>query len=219
MPLDWRPLAFWRTHSSSRSIAFWRAFSPDSSCFRRCVLLLQPRRIVALPRNAAAAVEFEDPLGGVVEEVAVMGDRDDGAGEVLQELLQPFDRLGVEVVGRLVEQQHVGLGQQQAAQRDAALLATGELADLGVPRRQAQRVGGDLRAGAPGVRVAGGEDAFQALLLRGQLVEVGAFLGVGGVDLFELLLRVEHFGRRLPRRPRARSCPDRASAPVRGSRS
>ena len=73
------------------------------------VLLLQPVGVVALPRNAAAAVEFEDPLGGVVEEVAVVGDRDHGAGEAGQELLQPFDRFGVEVVGRFVEQQHVGL--------------------------------------------------------------------------------------------------------------
>src|SRR5690606_8517399 len=31
-------------------------------------LLLQPLGVVALPRNAAAAVQFQDPLGGVVEE-------------------------------------------------------------------------------------------------------------------------------------------------------
>src|SRR5690606_58658 len=36
-------------------------------------LLLQPLGVVALPRDAAAAVQLEDPLGGVVEEVAVMG--------------------------------------------------------------------------------------------------------------------------------------------------
>src|SRR5207342_2898909 len=53
-------------------------------------LLLQPVAVVALPRDAAAAVELEDPLGGVVEEVAIMGDRDHGAGESGQELLQPL---------------------------------------------------------------------------------------------------------------------------------
>ena len=81
-----------------------------------------------------------------------MRDGDHGAGKLLQELLEPLDALGIEVVGRLVEQQHVGLRQQQPAQRDAALLAAGQLADLRVPRRQPQRVGGDLhlhvRAGA-----------------------------------------------------------------------
>ena len=108
------------------------------------LLLLQPVAVVALVGNAGAAVEFQNPLGRVVQEVAVVGDGHHGAGEALQELLQPVHRFGVQVVGRLVEQQHVGLGQQQAAQRHAALLTAGEHADLGVPRRQAQRVGGDF---------------------------------------------------------------------------
>src|SRR5262249_50843586 len=107
-------------------------------------LLPQPGAVVSLPWGATAAVEDEQPLGGGVEEAAVGGDRDDGAREALQEHFEPFDRFGVQVVGRLVEQQHVGLRQQQLAQRDAALLAAGKQADLGVPRRQAKRVGGDL---------------------------------------------------------------------------
>src|SRR6202012_2148676 len=40
------------------------------------VFLLQPRRIISLPRNATAAIEFENPLGRVVEEVAIMRHRD-----------------------------------------------------------------------------------------------------------------------------------------------
>ena len=91
-----------------------------------------------------AAVEFEDPLGDVVEEVAIVRDGDDRRRIRLEIFFQPADRLGVEVVGGLVEQQHVGRGEQEAAQRHAALLATRELVDDGVPRRQAQRVGGDL---------------------------------------------------------------------------
>ena len=70
-----------------------------------------------------AAIELEDPAGDVVEEVAIVRDRDDGAGIVLQEPLEPRDRFGVEVVGRLVEQQQIGRLQQQPAQRHAAALA------------------------------------------------------------------------------------------------
>ena len=55
-----------------------------------------------------AAIELEDPAGDVVEEVAIVRDGDDGAGVVLEEPLEPGDRLGVEMVGRLVEQQQVG---------------------------------------------------------------------------------------------------------------
>ncbi len=54
-----------------------------SSTSRRASLLLEPGRVVALPRDAVAAVEFEDPAGDVVEEVAVVGDRDDGARVLL----------------------------------------------------------------------------------------------------------------------------------------
>jgi hypothetical protein len=42
--------------------------------FQPLGLLLQPRGIVALVGDAAAAVELEDPAGDVVEEIAVVGD-------------------------------------------------------------------------------------------------------------------------------------------------
>jgi hypothetical protein len=51
---------------------------------------------------------------------------DDGALVFLQVVLQPRHGLGVEVVGGLVEQQDVGLLQQQPAERHAAPLAAGE---------------------------------------------------------------------------------------------
>ncbi len=107
-------------------------------------LLLEPGGVVALVGNAVAAIQLEDPLGDVVEEVAIVRDRDDGGWIGLEVLLEPRDRLGIEMVGGLVQQQHVGRRQQQAAQRDAAFLATRKLVDDGFPGRQAQRVGGDL---------------------------------------------------------------------------
>ena len=181
------------------------------------LLLLQPRAVVALPRDAVAAVELEDPLGGVVEEVAVVRHRDHGAGKLLQELLEPVDALGVEVVGRLVEQQHVGLRQQQPAQRDAPLLAAGQRGDLRVPRRQPQRVGGDFHLHVA-VGAARGDDRLVLRLLGGELVEVGVGLRVRGVDLLEPLLRAEHVAPCPSRRSRARFAPDRAAAPAAGSR-
>ena len=69
-----------------------------------------------------------------------MGDDQDGARIIAQMAFEPRHRLGVEVVGRLVEQQQLGLFEQQPAQRDAAPLAAGELRHLGLVRRAAQRV-------------------------------------------------------------------------------
>ncbi len=87
-----------------------------------------------------AAVELEDPLRDVLHEVPVVGDRDDGARVLLQVLLKPQDALRVQVVGGLVEQQQVGLLEQELAQGHPPALATGQGLDVGVRRRAAQRV-------------------------------------------------------------------------------
>ena len=55
-----------------------------------------------------AAVHLADPLGHVVEEVAVVRDGEHRALVLVEELLEPQDRLGIEVVGGLVEEQQVG---------------------------------------------------------------------------------------------------------------
>ncbi len=67
-----------------------------------------------------------------------MGNRHHGAFEIVQEAFQPGDGLGVQVVSRFVEQQHIWFFQQQAAQRDAAAFTTGKIRDFRIPVRQAQ---------------------------------------------------------------------------------
>ena len=59
-------------------------------------------------------------------------------------MLQPGHRFSIQVVGGLIEQQHIGLGEQQTAERYAALFTARQFADDGIPWRQAQRVRGDL---------------------------------------------------------------------------
>ncbi len=91
------------------------------------------------------------------------------------------------MVGRLVQQQHVGAGQQQAAQRDPAPLAARELAHVGIARRAAQRVHRDLDLAldVPGVGVV--DLLLQLRLLCQQRVEVGVRIGHGVRDVLELL--------------------------------
>ena len=55
-----------------------------------------------------------------------MADDDEGRAQALQLALQPFDRRQVEVIGRLVEQQDVGLRRQHTGKRGAAGLAAGQ---------------------------------------------------------------------------------------------
>ena len=82
------------------------------------LLLLEPARIVSLPREFRPPVELQDPAGDVVEEVAVVRDGDDGSRVLREVPLEPGDRLGVEVVGRLVEEEQVRPFQQDLAERD-----------------------------------------------------------------------------------------------------
>ena len=119
------------------------------------LLLFQPGGVVALPGDALAPVQFQDPARHVVEEVAVMGDGDDRAFVPLEVVFQPGDGFGVEVVRRFVEEQDVGLLQEQPAEGDAPLLTAGQDIHEGVPRRTAQGIHRHFQAGVeiPGIQV------------------------------------------------------------------
>ena len=55
---------------------------------------------------------------------------DGAAGEVFQGLFQRADRVHIQIVGRLVEQQHIGALLEHAGQVDAIAFAAGEGADF-----------------------------------------------------------------------------------------
>ena len=169
------------------------------------LLLLEPARVVPLVGDPLAAVELEDPAGHVVQEVAVVGDGDDCSLVLAQVLLQPGHRLGVQMVGGLVQQQQVGGPQQQAAEGHPAALAAGELGYVGVRRRQAQGVHRVLQLGVqvPGVgRFDLGLDAAELLgrlvgVVGGQLVEAvqqGLRLGDAVLDVSAHVLALVQMG-------------------------
>jgi hypothetical protein len=65
-----------------------------------------------------------------VQEPAVVADDQRAAGEAQERFLQRPERVHVQIVGRLVEQQHVGAGLQHLGQMHPVALAAGQLADL-----------------------------------------------------------------------------------------
>ena len=68
-----------------------------------------------------------------------MGYGNHSALVLVEVLLQPVDALSVEVVGRFVEQQHIGLFEQQAAQSHTAAFATRQVLSLLVGWWQIER--------------------------------------------------------------------------------
>ena len=71
-------------------------------------------------------VEVEDPVDDRVEQLDVVADDHEAALVAAQEVAQPPDRVGVEVVRRLVEQQRRRAGEEDAGQLDPAPLAARE---------------------------------------------------------------------------------------------
>ena len=82
----------------------------------------KPCRIIALKRNAATTIKLKHPANDIIKEVTIMGNEDDVAGIFDQMVFKPLNAFGVQMVGRFIEQQHLGLFEQQTAQRDAAAL-------------------------------------------------------------------------------------------------
>ena len=116
-----------------------------------------------------AAVDLADPLGNVIQEVAIVCDGKHRALIVMQEVLEPQDRLGVQVVRGLVEQQQVGSLEQQLAQGNTTALAAGKHVDRHVGIGQLQGVHG--------------------------LAELGIDIpAVGGIDLVLELAHLGHEG-------------------------
>ena len=76
--------------------------------------------------DLAVRVQVEHAIHGVFHELDIVTDHDQATLEVLQELAQPGDRVGIEVVGRLVEQHGVRSGEQDSCELDAPTLATGK---------------------------------------------------------------------------------------------
>ena len=91
-------------------------------------------------------------IGDPLEQVPVVRDDDQRARPGVEQVLGGGEHVGVDVVGGLVEQQHVGLGQQREHELQASSLAAGEFADprgqliAGEAESLQQLGGGDLAA-------------------------------------------------------------------------
>ena len=109
--------------------------------------------VIAAVAAGFAAIHLHDPAGHLIEHVAVVGDQHQGAAEALQIALQPLDAVGVEVVGGLIQQQHVGLGHQGGGQGQALAVAAGEFPHLALGVADAQPIEhlADLLLQVPGL--------------------------------------------------------------------
>src|SRR5207253_4197662 len=76
--------------------------------------------------DRASAAELEHAVRDRFEKPAVVRDEDDPGVERLQLLLEPLEARDVEVVGRLIEEQQIGVAAEGASERCARQLAARE---------------------------------------------------------------------------------------------
>ena len=77
--------------------------------------------VVAVVELAGAVVNLDHTVAALVNEPAVVRNNHHRAAIGLEVTAQPIDRVHVQMVGRLVQQQNVGLLQDDARQVDARL--------------------------------------------------------------------------------------------------
>ena len=104
--------------------------------------------VIACEEGGGGVFDLDDLCDCAVEKIPVMGDNDNGSAVVGEIVFQPSDTAQIQVVGGLVEHDHIRALQKQACQGDTGLLAAGErrdlLVELIVPESETAQDTGDL---------------------------------------------------------------------------
>ena len=148
------------------------------------VLLTQVLGVIALIDVQPLIPYLHGAVDSHIEKIAVVGDKYVTEGISAEIVFEPVAGFQVQVVSRLVEQQQVGLGQQQLGQRDAHLPAAAELVGLPRPIFLAEAEAGEHAAHLRVERVA--VERVKALLQHGVALRRGLVLGPGVIELGQL---------------------------------
>ena len=135
---------------------------------------------------------MDDVIDHRIEEVAVVGNQQQGAGVALEPVLEPEDRIEIQVVGRFIQQQQVGRAHQRLGEVETHAPATGEAAD-----RQRHLLVGKAQSGEQLARAGVGAvavDVVQFGVQTRQCVAIVCLLGGGKLALNapQLDVAIEH---------------------------
>ena len=99
--------------------------APTTFVFLALLKVRRPPEVVDVDLGAVC-IEVEHLVDRVAEELDVVGDDHDAAGERLNPVTQPHDRVVIEVIRGLIQEEYICIGEEHACQLDAATLAAGE---------------------------------------------------------------------------------------------
>ena len=96
------------------------------------------------------------------------------------------------MVGRFVQEQHVGARQKQTAQRHTTLFTPRKVTNHSVPRRQTQSIRSNFHLRF-NIRTGRSNNGFKTSLFSSQGIKVSIRFRVGVIYRIELFLRLHHF--------------------------
>ena len=101
---------------------------------------------VVLVNHAAVRIQVEDAVDDKLHQVNIVANDHQAAREVLQEVTQPHNGVSIQVVGRLIQQHGVRIGEENTRQLHTATLTTRQSRQrLGEHTLRQVQVGGDDR--------------------------------------------------------------------------
>ena len=90
---------------------------------QRLFFAFEKRLVIAFPIEEFAPIDLEDPIGDFGQERAIVRDEDQRLGEASQKRFEPQNRVDVQVVCRLVEQQYIRGADDRFAQKRTSFQA------------------------------------------------------------------------------------------------
>ena len=119
--------------------------------------LLLEAGVVPGPQRQLGMVQVQDVVADGIQQLTVVADDEDGRRVALEVLDEPERAFEIEIVGRLVEEQQVRLGEQDSRQRDAHPPAAGKGGERARLRREVETEPGEdarrARRGGMGIDV------------------------------------------------------------------
>ncbi|MNE31026.1 hypothetical protein D3C80_1245710 [compost metagenome] len=85
--------------------------------------------IIADMQPDGAVLERDQLINGAVEEITVMRYRENYTGELIQIIFQYRQRTDIQVICRLIQQQHIGRAHENTQQVQPSFFAAGQLGD------------------------------------------------------------------------------------------
>ena len=102
-------------------------------CIRLALCLIRKIiAVIALAEIQLSAIDLRDPLADLIEKIAVMRDHDDRAAVFQQLILKQLCGLVVDVVGRLVQQEHIARLHEGSSDARTALFTAGKHRNIAV---------------------------------------------------------------------------------------